>query len=117
MSSRQTGLIAWFARNHVAANLLMCLIIAFGIVSSFTIRKQTTPDFELNNVQIRVPNSEIFGQILNFVKAHSRQCKMRESAGKAMLVIENITSVDAAIDLLHHMSHQTSRPASEILSK
>jgi transcription-repair coupling factor (superfamily II helicase) len=62
-------------------------------------------------------SSDTFGQILNFVKAHSRQCKMRESAGKAMLVIENITSVDAAIDLLHQMSHQTSRPASEILSK
>ena len=49
------GLIAWFARNHVAANLLMFLIIAFGVVSAFTIRKQTTPDFELNWIQIRVP--------------------------------------------------------------
>lgn len=71
--------------------------------------------FTTNNDQYF--NTDTFGQILNFVKAHSRQCKMRESAGKAMLVIENITSVDAAIDLLRHMSHQTSRPASEILSK
>ena len=51
----QKGLIAWFAKNHVAANLLMFLIIAFGIVSTLTIRKQTTPDFELNWIQIRVP--------------------------------------------------------------
>ena len=51
----EKGLIAWFASNHVAANLLMILILAFGIISSFTIRKQTTPDFELNWVQIRVP--------------------------------------------------------------
>jgi len=51
----QKGLIAWFAANHVAANLLMFLIIAFGIVSAFTIRKQTTPDFELNLIQVRVP--------------------------------------------------------------
>lgn len=49
------GIIAWFARNHVAANLMMFLIIAFGVVSAFTIRKQTTPDFELNWIQIRVP--------------------------------------------------------------
>lgn len=62
-------------------------------------------------------NSETFGLILSFVKAHSRQCKMRDSAGKAMLVIENITSVDAAIDVLHHMHHQTARPSSEILSR
>ena len=33
----------------------MLLIIAFGVVSSFSIRKQTTPDFELNTVQVRVP--------------------------------------------------------------
>jgi transcription-repair coupling factor (superfamily II helicase) len=62
-------------------------------------------------------NSDTFGQILNFVKTHSRQCKMRESAGKAMLVIENITSVDAAIELLNLMSNQIAKPASEILSK
>ena len=51
----QQGLIAWFASNHVAANLLMFLIIAFGVVSSFSIRKQTTPDFEVNQVIVRVP--------------------------------------------------------------
>jgi transcription-repair coupling factor (superfamily II helicase) len=62
-------------------------------------------------------NSDTFGHILTFVKGHSRQCKMRESAGKAMLVVENITSVDASIDLLHYMSHQTARPTSEILSR
>ena len=53
--SSEKGIIAWFASNHVAANLLMFLIIAFGIVSAVTIRKQTTPDFELNTIQIRVP--------------------------------------------------------------
>ena len=54
-TSPHTGLIAWFARNSVAANLLMFFIIVAGLVSSFTIRKQTTPDFELNLIQVRVP--------------------------------------------------------------
>lgn len=62
-------------------------------------------------------NSDTFGQILNFVKLNGRQCKVRESAGKAILVIENITSVDAAIALLQQMSYQITRSASEILSK
>jgi len=53
--TEQKGLIAWFASNHVAANLLMFLIVAFGVVSSFTIRKQTTPDFEINQIIVRVP--------------------------------------------------------------
>ena len=55
MKTGEKGLIAWFAANNVAANLLMFMIIAFGAVSTFTIRKQTTPDFELNTIQIRVP--------------------------------------------------------------
>ena len=52
---QQTGIIAWFAGNHVAANLLMLLILFTGAISLFTIRKQTTPDFELNTIEIRVP--------------------------------------------------------------
>ncbi len=51
----QKGLIAWFASNHVAANLLMFLIIAFGVVSAFTIRKQTSPDFNFTEIIVRVP--------------------------------------------------------------
>lgn len=62
-------------------------------------------------------NSDIFGRILQFVQHHPRQCKMKDSAGKAMLVIQNITSVDTAIDLLAQMSGQRSRSASEILSR
>ncbi len=48
------GIIAWFASNHVAANLLMVLIIVAGLLSASTIRKQMQPDFELNNVQVQV---------------------------------------------------------------
>ena len=53
--SNQTGIIAWFAENHVAANLLMWFILVAGSISVFTIKKQTTPDFELNSIQVRVP--------------------------------------------------------------
>lgn len=52
--TNEKGIIAWFAANHVAANLLMLFIIVAGLISVFTIRKQTTPDFELNSIQVRV---------------------------------------------------------------
>jgi len=55
LNSSEKGIIAWFASNHVAANLLMCFIIVAGLISVFTIRKQTTPDFELNLIQVQVP--------------------------------------------------------------
>ena len=52
--AEQTGIIAWFANNHVAANLMMLLILGLGIYSALNIRKQTTPDFELNKLQVSV---------------------------------------------------------------
>ncbi len=55
LASKEKGLIAWFASNHVAANLLMWFIIIAGLISVFTIRKQTTPEFELNWIQVQVP--------------------------------------------------------------
>jgi transcription-repair coupling factor (superfamily II helicase) len=61
--------------------------------------------------------SDVFGKILSFVQKHPRQCKMKDSAGKAMLLIENITSVDAAIELLAQMSGQTIKSSNEIFSK
>ena len=51
----EKGIIAWFAANHVAANLLMILIIVAGLISLGSIRKETNPEFELNTIQIRVP--------------------------------------------------------------
>jgi len=50
----QTGIIAWFAHNSVAANLLMWMIIVGGIVSIFTIEKQTFPKININNIEIQV---------------------------------------------------------------
>ncbi len=62
-------------------------------------------------------NSEMFGKILQFIQAHSQQCKMRDQAGKAMLVIENVKSVDSAIELFHQMIGRVSKSANEIISR
>jgi transcription-repair coupling factor (superfamily II helicase) len=42
---------------------------------------------------------------------------MRDTAGKAMLVIEQIKSVDAAIELLSRLADQQIKSAKEILSR
>jgi transcription-repair coupling factor (superfamily II helicase) len=62
-------------------------------------------------------NSDTFGRILNFVKAHSRRCKIKDSAGKAMLILEDIKTVDSAIELLLQMTDQTPSSVKEIVSK
>lgn len=52
---RSEGIIGWFARNPVAANLLMLIIIVSGLTSYFGIQKRTFPEFESNMVQVTVP--------------------------------------------------------------
>ncbi len=48
----QGGLIAWWANNPVAANLLMLFIIAVGLLSTFSIKKTMMPEFELDFIVI-----------------------------------------------------------------
>lgn len=48
------GIIPWFARNSVAANLLMFVIIAIGLGTAFNIQRTIQPDFEINVVRITV---------------------------------------------------------------
>ena len=62
-------------------------------------------------------SSDVFGAILSYVQKHPKSCKMKDSAGKAMLLIDKIASVDSAIDLLSQMAGPTVRSSSVILSK
>jgi len=48
------GVISWFIRNPVAANLLMLLIVMLGFASAFTIRTQAVPDTLLDRIVIEV---------------------------------------------------------------
>lgn len=45
------GIIAWFARNSVAANLLMILILVGGLFTAFTINKQMFPQVKIDWIQ------------------------------------------------------------------
>lgn len=44
------GIIGYFARNAVASNLMMFMIILLGVFSYFTIQKQMFPNIELNYI-------------------------------------------------------------------
>lgn len=60
--------------------------------------------------------SDVFGKILVFAQAHPKRCKLRDVAGKPILTIEEIQSVDAALDILQPLSTQKFKSASEIVS-
>ena len=47
--------LSWFASNHVAANLLMILIAAAGLLSIFSARLEVFPEMSLDMINIMVP--------------------------------------------------------------
>lgn len=50
----ERGPIAWMARNSIAANLLMFILLGGGIWAAFVIQKEVFPAFELDIVEVRV---------------------------------------------------------------
>ena len=48
------GMIAWFARNSVAANLLMVFIIVCGLIASFSVNSEPHPEVSLDRINIEV---------------------------------------------------------------
>ena len=50
-----SGPISWMARNTVASNLLMLVIIMLGIRGMFSIKQEVFPEFALDVVSVQVP--------------------------------------------------------------
>ncbi len=51
----KTGPIAWMARNPVAANLLMIVILVGGLVGALQVKQEVFPEFDLDMVNVTVP--------------------------------------------------------------
>ena len=49
-----TGLLAWMARNSIAANLLMLLLLGGGVWTALNIQKEVFPQFQLDIVEVSV---------------------------------------------------------------
>ena len=50
-----TGFISWFARNPVAANLLMIMIIAVGGLAFITMTKEAQPRIPPRGINVTIP--------------------------------------------------------------
>ncbi len=48
------SLIAWFAENHVAANLLMLFLLAAGVFTALHMKVEVFPEVALDAIEIRV---------------------------------------------------------------
>ena len=54
-TTQHTGPIAWMAKNSVAANLMMAIIIIGGALGAFRIKQEVFPAFDLDLIRISVP--------------------------------------------------------------
>mgnify|MGYP000873053214 CR=1 FL=1 len=124
------GIIGWFARNPVAANLLMLVIMISGLVSYFGIQKRTFPEFESNMVQVTVPYlgaapAEVEeGVIVKIEEAIAdvegiKEIRSTASEGAGTVVIEILTGYDPAkalddiklrVDAIPNFPAETEKP-------
>ena len=55
MKDSRKGPLAWFAANHVAANILMIFILVSGVLALFNVVIEVFPELETDMVTVRVP--------------------------------------------------------------
>ena len=48
-------MIDWFARNSVAANLMMAFILVSGVLATTNVREESFPEIELDRINVEVP--------------------------------------------------------------
>ena len=54
-ASTSNGLIAWFAKNHVASNILMVLLVVGGLATLLSMRVEVFPQIDPGTIQVTVP--------------------------------------------------------------
>ena len=103
------GAIRWMAENHVAANLLMLVLIVGGLILGFSIKQEVFPDVTLDRIQVSVaypgagPEEVEEGVILKIEENLTgidgiKQVKAVAAEGYGTVIAEVTT--DADIDLV-----------------
>ncbi len=125
-----TGLIAWFARNHVAANLLMFFIILFGLYSLSTIKRETFPEVNTGQINVQVlyrggaPEEVERGVVIKIEEAiegiqgiKEVRSTAREGSGMVRIEVEEgidsnevMDEVKLAVDSISTFPAETERP-------
>jgi multidrug efflux pump subunit AcrB len=96
------GIIAWFVRNGVAANVLTVIIVAGGLLALPQIRQQVFPEFPSEMIQVNVPYPGA-----SPAEVEEGICVRIEEAVQTLDIIKKLTSTAiegngiVTIELLH----------------
>ncbi|HJN50832.1 MAG: efflux RND transporter permease subunit [Pseudomonadales bacterium] len=124
------GIIGWCAQNHVATNLLMFFIIGMGLYGLLTIKKETMPEFSVNQISVSVlyrggapeeversvvvkiekavENIEGIKEITSFASEGSGQVSIEVEEGYDLA--EMMDEVKLAVDSISTFPGETERP-------
>lgn len=110
-SKKQTGIIAWFAYNPVAANLLMMFLLIVGFVSYQQLPRQMFPNFEFSRINVSVNyrgaspqeiEESIMGKIEKAVKdipeIEKKVTRSWRGGGRVMLQVDEKANAKEILD-------------------
>ncbi|MCE2540235.1 MAG: efflux RND transporter permease subunit [Acidobacteria bacterium] len=100
------GGIAWFARNPVAANLMMVFIMVSGLIATGTVKEEVFPEVELDRISIQVsylgaaPEEVEEGVVIRIEEAIQgvdgiKEIQSTASEGNASVMVELELGADA----------------------
>ncbi|MBT6379605.1 MAG: efflux RND transporter permease subunit, partial [Opitutales bacterium] len=104
-TSSSTGLIAWFARNHVAANLLMLAVVVVGFAVARNIKQEIYPLFQIDTIEVDMQYrgaspEEVEQSIILPIESElrglelTRRIESTASEGRASVSVEIMPSFD-----------------------
>ncbi|MCB2227552.1 MAG: efflux RND transporter permease subunit [Desulfarculaceae bacterium] len=99
------SVISWFARNHVAANLLMIFFVLAGAVTALTMKLEVFPETSLDTITITVEYrgaspSEVEEGVIQKIEeniaglAGIRRIDSKATEGMAMIIVEVVKGWD-----------------------
>ncbi|MCA9129399.1 MAG: efflux RND transporter permease subunit [Planctomycetales bacterium] len=131
------GAIAWMARNSIAANLLMIILLGGGLWSAAAIQKEVFPESQLDAVEIRVgypgaSPSEVEQGILRPIEGAVRSVdgiqrinsEAREGRGQVLIELvagqdrmKAFQDIDQAVSRIRTFPEQIEQPEVQLQSE
>ena len=135
-SNEKGGAIGWMAKNSVAANLLMSILIIGGLMVGPTLKQEVFPDFDLDMVRISVPYpgaspAEVEQSVILAVEEAVRgldgvdKVTSTASEGNGLVIVEllrgtesnkALQDIKSAVDRITSIPEEAERPTVSLLA-
>jgi multidrug efflux pump subunit AcrB len=133
----EKGFLAWMTKNHVAANLLMLVLIVGGLIAVSNITQEVFPEFTLDvvNVSVVYPGASPEAVEEGIVLAIEEEIRALENVervtsvareGRATISVELLTGADAnkslqdvknAVDRISSLPKEVERPLDNLQTR